>query len=157
MAEELIITESSYRKLQEELTYLKGTKRRELAEALRKARAFGDLNENFEYHAARREQAIVNGRILELERMLERAKVVPDTAAEGLGRARLGSIVTVLDLEENDEWEFQLVDPVQADPLEDRISVKSPLGMAVVDRAPGDEFEVQAPGGKMRYRILAIR
>lgn len=157
MADEIIITESSRRKLEQELSQLRGARRRELAEALRAARAFGDLTENFEYHAARREQAIVNGRIKEIERLLERAKVVPDDAAAGTSTARLGHVVTVLDVETGEEWEFTLVDPVQADPLEDRISVQSPTGQAVLGKAVGDEVTVTTPGGAARYRILAIR
>lgn len=156
MPEDIVITESSFRRLQEELNYLRTTKRREVAEALRRARGFGDLSENFEYHAARREQAILNGRIADLERMLERATVVPDEMGSTDGKARLGSKVTVLDLDSKEEWTFTLVDPVQADPLEDLISVKSPVGSAVLDRTVGEEVEVAAPGGTIRYRVVAI-
>lgn len=156
MPEEIVITESSRRKLEEELNYLRGAKRREIAEALRAARAFGDLTENFEYHAARREQAIVNGRIKELEQLLERAKVVSDAEGVDGTEARLGTVVTVLDLDTGEEWQFSLVDPVQADPLEDRISVRSPTGQAILGKRVGDEVNVSTPGGVARYRILSI-
>jgi len=157
MADRITITESSLQKLRDELDYLRSTKRRELAEALRKARAFGDLSENFEYHAARREQAIVNGRIAELERMIDRATVVPDSPDTSLEVAQLGSIVCVRDLDMDDDWEFQLVDPVQADPMDDRISIQSPVGAAMLGLKVGDEVEVSTPAGAARYRVVSIR
>jgi transcription elongation factor GreA len=131
-------------------------KRPEIAEALRRARGFGDLSENFEYHAARRDQGILNGKIAELEKTLEIATVVPDGAAGG-DTASLGSIVMVRDLDMNDEWEYSLVDPVQADPVNDRISVQSPVGQALLGTKVGDVVEVDIPAGKATYEILAIR
>jgi len=156
MPEEIILTESSYRKLQKELEHLKTVKRREIAEALKRARAFGDLSENFEYHSARREQGILNGRIAEMERTLQIAKVVPDDAQTHEG-AGLGSIVGVKDLETGDEWEYHLVDAVQADPLNDKISVQSPVGQALLGKSEGDIVEVEIPAGVARYQILHVR
>src|SRR5436309_539092 len=124
MPHEIILTESSYKRLQEELDHMKTVKRAQIAEALRKARGYGDLSENFEYHAARRDQGILNGRIAEMERTLEIARVVPDGAG-GADLAGLGTAVMVKDLETEDEWEYTLVDVVQADPVNDRISVQS--------------------------------
>jgi transcription elongation factor GreA len=157
MADRITITESSLQKLRDELDYLRSTKRRELAEALRKARAFGDLSENFEYHAARREQAIVNGRIAQLEHIIDRATVVPDGPDTALEVAQLGSTVCVHDLDTDDDWEFQLVDPVQADPMDDRISIQSPVGAAMLGLKVGDEVEVSTPAGAARYRVVSIR
>jgi len=136
---------------------LKSVKRPELAEALRKARAYGDLSENFEYHQARRDQGILNGRIAELERTLEVAHVVPDAAQPQGEAAVLGSIVTVHDLDTDEEWEYVLVDPVQADPVNDRISVQSPVGKALLGVVPGDTVEVKIPAGTAQYRIVAVR
>ncbi len=157
MPDDTILTESSLRRLKDELDHLRSAKRRELAEALRKARAYGDLSENFEYHAARREQAIVNGRIAEIERTLERATVVPDAPVGDPDAVGLGCIVTVREAETGEDWEFTLVDPVQADPVLDRISISSPLGQAVLGRVAGDRIEVNAPAGVLRYEVLAIR
>lgn len=157
MADENILTESSVAKLREELDYLKTTKRKELSEALSRARSYGDLSENFEYHAARQEQAILNGRIADIEATLERAVVVPDGPSGLPERVGLGCTVTVRDLEENEEWTFTLVDPVQADPINDRISVNSPVGQALSGKAVGDTVEVKAPAGVSRYEILSIR
>lgn len=156
MQDDIILTESSFRKLQQDLEHLKTVKRAEIAEALRKARAYGDLSENFEYHAARRDQGILNGRIADMERTLEIAKVVADSEAAS-DAASLGSIVMVRDLEAGDEWEYTLVDAVQADPLNDRISVQSPVGQALLNSKVGDVVEVQIPAGTARYEILSIR
>lgn len=157
MADEIILTESSYRKIREELEELKSVKRPELAEALRKARAYGDLSENFEYHQARRDQGILNGRIADLERTLQIATVVPDAAQPEGEAAVLGSTVTVHEVETGEEWDFVLVDPVQADPVNDRISVQSPVGKALLGVVPGDTVEVKIPAGTAHYRIVAVR
>lgn len=157
MPDEMILTESSIARLREELDYLKSTKRRELTEALRKARGYGDLSENFEYHAARREQAILNGRIADLEKTIERAVVVPDAPSGSAETVGLGATVEVRDLDTNDQWEFTLVDPVQADPINDRISVNSPVAQALLGKAVGATVEAQIPAGVARYEIVSIR
>jgi transcription elongation factor GreA len=157
MSDETILTESSVEKLRAELDYLKSTKRRELSEALRRARSYGDLAENFEYHAAKRDQAILNGRIADIEHTLERAVVVPDGPAGGPEAIALGCTVKVRDLGEDEEWEFTLVDPVQADPISDRISINSPVGQALVGKGIGDTVEVKAPAGLSEYEVLSIR
>ena len=156
MSDEIVLTESSYQKLQDELDHLKKVKRPEIVEALRRARGFGDLSENFEYHAARRDQGILNGKIAELERMLEIARIVPDGSAGG-ELAGLGSVVKVKDLDMEDEWEYALVDPVQADPVNDRISAQSPVGQALMGTRVGDIVEVEIPAGRAKYEILDIR
>src|SRR5437870_5135030 len=131
--DELILTASSKKRLEEELLELRTVKRPEITEAIKRARAYGDLSENFEYHAARQAQGILNGRIADLEALLERAKVVEDEAAGG-ETVGLGSIVLVRDLETEDEWEYTIVDASSADPLNDRISYSSPVGQALIKR-----------------------
>ena len=155
MSDEIMLTEGSFQKLQAELEYLKTTKRAEIAEALRNARGFGDLSENFEYHSARRDQGILNGKIAELERTLEIATIVSDDALAD-GSVGLGSVVTVKDLDTNDEWDYVIVDVVQADPINDRISVQSPVAQALMGCQVGDVVEVDIPAGKARYEIVAI-
>ena len=155
MPDDMILTESSFQQLQAELETLRTTKRAEIAESIRKARAYGDLSENFEYQEARRAQGILNGRIQYLSKLLEVAKVVPD--AEGEPECSgLGSIVRIRDLETEDEWEYTLVDAVQADPLNDRISYNSPVGQALMNCRVGDVVEVNIPAGMARYEILEI-
>ena len=156
MPDDIVLTESSYQKLQDELDHLKKVKRPAIAEALRIARGFGDLSENFEYHAARRDQGILNGQIAEIEKTLEIATVVPDGAVGG-DTSGLGSIVKVRDLDLKDEWEYFLVDPVQADPVNDKISIQSPVGQALMGRKVGDVVEVEIPAGTARYKISGIR
>jgi transcription elongation factor GreA len=156
MSDEIILTESSYRQLQQELDYLKTVKRAELAEALRRARSYGDLAENFEYHAARRDQGILNGRIADMEAMLNTARIVPDETGE-TDSIGLGSVVMVRDLETEDEWEYTLVDALQADPVNDRISVQSPVGQALMGKRIGDVVDVKIPAGTARYEILHLR
>jgi len=156
VSDEIVLTESSYQKLQDELDHLKKVKRPAITEALRIARGFGDLSENFEYHAARRDQGILNGQIAEIEKTLEIATVVPDGSAGG-DTTSLGSIVKVRDLDMKDEWEYSLVDQVQADPVNDRISAQSPVGQALMGRKVGDVVEVEIPAGTARYKIIAIR
>ncbi|MCS6776560.1 MAG: transcription elongation factor GreA [Chloroherpetonaceae bacterium] len=154
--DELILTESSKRKLEAELIELRTVKRPEITEAIKRAREYGDLSENFEYQAARQAQAILNGRIAELEALLERARVVADPVTGG-DTVGLGSIVRVHDLETGDEWEYTVVDASSADPMNDRISYSSPIGQALMHRKVGDEVTVQVPAGLARYRIVDLR
>ena len=156
MADQIILTESSYKKLKADLDHLETVKRSEIVEAIKKARGFGDLSENFEYHTARRDQGILNGRIAELKRTLDSAKVVPDES-EHTDAAGLGSAVMVRDLETGDEWEYVLVDAVQADPMNDRISIQSPVGQGLKGKIAGDVVEVAIPEGTASYKILGVR
>ncbi len=156
MPDEIILTESSYKKLQDDLEHMKTVKRAELSEALRKARGYGDLSENFEYHAARRDQGLLNGRILDIERTLELAIVVSDSG-RGTDVVGLGCIIMVREHETAEEWEYTLVDPVQADPVNDRISISSPVGQALYGLAVGEIVEVMIPAGAARYEVLGIR
>src|SRR5579871_1311966 len=102
--EEIILTVSSKKQKEEELTYLRTVERPHITEAIRKAREYGDLSENFEYQSARQAQAILNGRIAELEALLERARVVDDAAA-GIDTVQIGCAVTVKYLEDEEEIE----------------------------------------------------
>jgi transcription elongation factor GreA len=153
---ELILTVSSKKKKEEELNYLRTVKRPELTEAIKRAREYGDLSENFEYHAARQAQSILNGRIAALESLLERARVVDDAAVGG-DIVGLGSIVAIKDLETDDDWEYTIVDATSADPHNDRISYSSPVGQALMHRKIGDIVEVLIPAGKARYEIVGLR
>lgn len=156
MQEELILTVSSKHKLEAELTELRTVKRPEITEAIKRAREYGDLSENFEYQAAKQAQAILNGRIAEVEALLDRARVVEDDAVGG-DTVGLGSIVKVKDLEADDEWEYTIVDASSADPVNDRISYSSPIGQALMKRKVGDTVEVFIPAGTARYEITGLR
>jgi transcription elongation factor GreA len=140
--------------LQNELTELIA-RRPEIAEELRAAMADKDFRENAPLDAAREKQAHLEARIRELEAILKRAVVV-ETTADASGRARMGSRVRLRRLDNNQEVEYTLVGPGEVDPRQRRISVQSPVGRAVVNCSPGDEVEVVAPAGVMRFRLEAV-
>jgi transcription elongation factor GreA len=142
-------------KLKAELEELKGPVRMRIAEAIREAKAHGDLRENAAYHEAKLNQTRNEGRISELERVVQTAKIV-DMENRVEGAAHVGNTVTLLDLEFDDEFQIQLVGAFEADPTRDLISISSPLGEAVSGKGAGAEIEVAAPGGVTKYRILKV-
>lgn len=156
MANEILMTPEGYAKLKVELDELKGPARRRVADAIREAKAHGDLRENAAYHEAKLNQTRLDSRIAELDKVLLVAKVVERPADAG-DTAHLGSKVRLLDLEFNDELEVALVGSYEADPASDLISISSPLGAALVGKALGDEIVVEAPDGTQKYRLLGVK
>ncbi len=155
MAEkETFLTPDGLRRLEEELEYLKTTKRKEVAERIKQAKAFGDLSENSEYEDAKNEQAFVEGRILVLEQMLRNARVIQGDGAKG--QVEVGSRVRVRDLGTGEECEYWIVGSAEADPAQARISNESPVGRALLGRRPGDVVEVQVPAGSLRLEVLSF-
>ncbi len=152
--EEIFLTPIGYRKMGEELEYLRTVRRREVAERIRQAKEFGDLSENSEYEDAKNEQAFVEGRIRELEALLRNARVIVENGSNGT--VEIGSRVRLRELGTGEEFEFQIVGSAEADPGQNRISHKSPVGQAVLGRRPGEVVEVQAPGGRAVYEIVRI-
>lgn len=153
---DILLTPEGHKKLSQELEELKLVKRPEIAETLRQARALGDLRENFAYDDAKRQQAIIEGRIKDLQKIIEIAKVVqkPDNA-DGV-TAHLGSLVTLRDVDSSNERKLMLVGSFEADPLQDRISIVSPVGAAIIGKLLNETVEVQTPKGIIRYQIIAI-
>jgi len=153
---QLILTSTGFRRIEAELQQLQTVRRHEVADNIRNAKAFGDIAENPEYESAKNEQAFVEGRILELKNILNIAQVVDDTKAptEEVG---IGSVVTVRDLEMDEEWDYTIVGSVEADPDEDRISNESPLGEALLGHKAGEVVEIEIPAGNAKYEIVAIR
>jgi transcription elongation factor GreA len=139
--------------LEQELESLRA-QRPKIAEALRSAMADKDFRENAPLDAAREQQAHLEARIRELESMLKRATIVEGGARGGL--ARMGARVRVQDLQSSREMSYTLVGPGEVNANEGKISVSSPVGRALVDRAVGEEVEVVAPSRTFRYRILTI-
>jgi transcription elongation factor GreA len=153
--DDIILTSASKKRLEEELNNLRYVKRPEINEAIKRAREYGDLSENFEYQAARQAQAILNGRVAELEAILNRAKIVEtDTGSDTVG---LGAIVLLYDLEMEEEWELTLVDAPSADPLNDLISISSPIGQALLGKKVTEVANAETPNGLAQYKILGIR
>ncbi|KKO53947.1 transcription elongation factor GreA [Paenibacillus sp. DMB20] len=154
--EEVIVTAEGYAKLEEELRYLKEEKRKELAERLKVAISYGDLKENSEYHSAKDDQAFMETRILILEKMLRKARVV-DADQMDLNKVGVGSIVVLNDLEFKEKVEYRIVGPAEADVMDNKISYESPLGKELMGKEVGSIVHVDAPMGIIKYELLEIK
>jgi len=152
----LILTRTGFKRIEAELETLTTVRRHEVADHIRDAKAFGAIEENAEYEAAKTEQAFVEGRILELKNILNAARIIDDSKAP-TDEVGIGSVVTVKDLETDEEWNYTIVGSVEADPDEDRISNESPIGEALMGHKVGDIVEIKIPAGVARYEIMAIR
>lgn len=130
-------------------------KRPLIAEKLREAMADKDFRENAPLDAARDEQAHLEMRIRDLESKLRNAVIIDEEAKAG--RANVGSVVVLLNLASQKQQEFTLVSPTEVDPKAGKISIQSPVGVAVMDHLPGDEVTVNAPSGPMRFRVVEVR
>jgi len=148
-----LLTKDGLRKLEEELESLKKVKRREVAARIKEAISYGDLSENSEYEEAKNEQAFVEGRILELEEKVKSAQVIKSNKGV-IGQ--LGAKVKIKDMENNEVSEYTIVGSTEADPLEGRISNESPVGAALLERKVGDELEIVAPKGMVKYKIMSL-
>jgi transcription elongation factor GreA len=155
MGKEIQFTRQGYDKLKNELEDLKGRVRLQIAEAIREAKSHGDLKENAAYHEAKLNQTRLESRISDLEKAFQLAKIVDRPEGMG-GSAHLGSKVTLLDLEFDDELTVTLVGSFEADPSKDLISIGSPLGEALLGKQLNELVEVDSPGGKNQYRIISI-
>jgi transcription elongation factor GreA len=154
-ANAVYLTAEGARKLREELNHLKDVKRPDLAARLRHAIQQGDLSENADYHAAKEEQGFLEGRILELERLLRDTVILDESSVDG-GAVRLGARVTVVEQGYDDREVFQIVGKAEANPAQGRISNESPLGQALLGRRIGDTVSIAAPGGVTIFKIVAI-
>ncbi len=153
---EIVLTEEGHSKLIEELHFLETTRRREVAERIKESIQFGDLSENSEFDDAKNEQAFVEGRIIQINDILSRARVVGEDGA-GSGQVTIGSHVVLLDLESNEKEEYQLVGSAEADPTNHRISNESPVGRAIIDRKAGEIVKVVTPEGDLEYKIVKVK
>ena len=156
MAKEYKLSPERFKELQEELVYLKTVREKEVADQIKEARSFGDLSENSEYDEAKTEQGKLYSRIAEVENILSNYVVIEEHETDP-NSVRLGSTVKVVDLEFNEEESYQVVGSQEADPMNGRISEDSPFGRALLGRAVGDEVQVEAPAGVLRYRIAEIQ
>lgn len=149
------MTRQGYEKLRKELKAFKGVKRREIADALEKARLLGDLSENAEYDAAKQEQAINEGRIYELETRLSRARIIEN---ENISKDKvyIGARVKLIDSESNEEIEYMLVTEDEADFSQGKISISSPVGKALLGKKKGEVVNIRIPAGALKYKIIKI-
>ena len=151
----VVLTTEGYNKLEEELKYLKGPQKMQVAERIKVAREFGDLSENSEYDDAKNEQALLEARIQDIEGMLRVAKVVEDDEVS-TRKVGIGTQVTVHDFEFDEDITYGIVGATEVDIKNNKISNESPVGKALIGAKKGDEVEVETPGGVIKYKILAI-
>jgi len=149
------ISRIGFMKLRKELEHLERRERHDVIRAIEVAREHGDLRENAEYHAAKERQGHVEGRILELKDKLSRAEVI-DCTEVSCNRAVFGTVVTMLDLDENIEVTYQLLGPEESDVEKGIISMQSPLGKSILGKEVGDEVKVVTPGGIREFEIIKI-
>ncbi|MBU5352994.1 transcription elongation factor GreA [Paenibacillus silvae] len=154
--DEVILTQEGLEKLEEELKELKTVKRKELAERLKLAISYGDLKENSEYHSAKDDQAFMETRILILEKMLTKARVISSDNLDST-KVGIGSTVLLNDLEFAEKIEYQLVGPAEADVSNNKISYESPLGKELMGKEVGSVIHVNAPMGVIKYELLEIK
>lgn len=152
---EVILTYEGLKKLEAELEEYKTVKRKEVAERIKQALAFGDLSENSEYDEAKNDQAFIEGRIATIENMLRKARVIDDEDIN-TDVVGVGAKVIVKDLEFDDEVEYTIVGSTEADPMEMKISNESPVGKTLIGHKIGDVVEVAVPDGVIKYEILNI-
>ena len=154
-AKQLFNTEAGLRALKEELDYLKNTKRNEVKQNLAIARSFGDLSENSEYDEARNEQTKVESRINELEEIILHTVVVEESALDH-STVHLGSTVLLRETATGKEKKYAIVGSNEANPMEGRISDRSPIGTAILGKRTGEEVTVAAPKGDKKYVIVEV-
>ncbi|MDI3547973.1 MAG: transcription elongation factor GreA [Halanaerobiales bacterium] len=155
MADEVLLTQEGYEKLEKELNNLIHVKRREVAKRIKAAREFGDISENSEYDDAKNEQAFIEGRIKEIENMLRNARIVKDDDITG-ETVNLGTTVRLREKETDEIFAYTIVGSAEADPLNFKISNESPIGKAILGHKIGDLVKVKVPSGIMEYEILSI-
>lgn len=155
MAKEFKLSATRFEELKEELTYLKTVREKEVADQIKEARSFGDLSENSEYDEAKNEQGKLYSRIAELENVLANCIVINDEEID-TDVVRIGSKITVLDIDMDLEETYHVVGSQEADPMNGRISEESPFGKALLGKAANDVVIVEAPAGNISYKILKI-
>src|SRR5579862_7223953 len=152
----ILMTRAGHEKIEKELEHLRMVERPQIADRIRDSKQFGEVTENAEYEDAKNAQALVEGRIQELRRVLQLSQVLheDEIPTDFVG---LGSVVSVTDEETGEDWEFTLVGSVESDPDNDRISDESPIGEALVGKRVGEAVDIDIPDGQIRYRINSIR
>jgi transcription elongation factor GreA len=157
LAEEKVhyMTEEGKAKLEKELDHLKTEKRKEVVERIKVARGFGDLSENSEYDAAKDEQAFVEARIGQLEKMIRNAEIIEEQD-QTPHVVTIGKSVKFVELPDGAEESYMIVGSAEADPFEGKISNDSPMARSLLGKTVGDEVSVQTPGGEINVRITEV-
>ncbi|WP_069307663.1 transcription elongation factor GreA [Methylobrevis pamukkalensis] len=153
--EKVPMTASGHAALETELQRRKSEDRPRIIQMIAEARAHGDLSENAEYHAAKEQQSLNEGRVSEIEDLLSRAEIIDVSKLSG-STIKFGAKVTLVDEDTEEEKTYQIVGDVEADVKLGRISISSPISRALIGKAVGDTVEVAAPGGARSYEILKV-
>ncbi len=151
------LTKSGADKLHEELRELKSVRRPRVIQAIAEAREHGDLKENAEYHAAREEQGFIEGRVKDIEGKLSNAQIIDIATMKDTGRVIFGTTVVLYDEETDKEITYQIVGEDEADIKVGKISVSSPVAMALIGKEADDVAIVKAPKGDKEYEIVAVK
>ena len=150
------ITVDGLRKLSDELIFLKEKKRPEIISAISEARSHGDLKENAEYHAAKEQQSLNEGRIQEIEDTIARANVIDVTIIENVGKVIFGSTVFLQDLDNNEKIKYKIVGKDEADINKKLIFYQSPIGKGLIGKNNGEFVEINTPSGKKNFEIIKV-
>ena len=150
---DILLTSEGFLELEEELNNLKNVRRPRVIEAIKAARAQGDLSENADYDAARNEQAEVEGRIKQIEFMLANAQIIEKSSNHTVD---LGSTVTISYVDDDEEEVYSIVGRMEADPFENKISNESPIGKAIIGKKEGDTINVESPTGSYQIKIVKV-
>ena len=151
------ITSQGLAKLKKELEELKKIKRPKIVQAIAEARAHGDLKENAEYHAAKEEQAKIEGRVIEINDLIARANVIDITKLEKKDKVIFGSTVSVIDLENEEKKTYKIVGKDEADLTKNYIFFKSPIGKALIGKNKKDLVTVTTPSGEKNFEIIDVK
>ena len=151
------ITVNGLTKLKEELVFLKEKKRPEIVAAISEARSHGDLKENAEYHAAKEQQSLNEGRIQEIEDVIARANVIDVTKIENLGKVIFGSTVHLNDLDSDEKLIYKIVGKDEANIKEKLIYFQSPIGKGLIGKIKGDSVEIKTPSGIKNFEIVDVK
>lgn len=153
--EKIPLTPSGYKSLEDELKNRQQVERPRIIQAIAEARSHGDLSENAEYHAAKEQQSLNEGRIAELEDKLSRAEIIDISKLSG-GTIKFGATVKLIDEDTDETKTYQIVGESEADVKSGKVSITSPIARALIGKKTGDSVEVNTPGGGKSYEIVDV-
>src|SRR3972149_7951828 len=155
-AEKIPMTAAGYKKIADEIKFLKSVERPRIIKAVEAARGHGDLSENAEYHAAKEQQSFSESRVMELEDILSRAEVIDPAKLSGK-TIKFGAFVKLVDEDTDEQKTYQIVGEVEADVKQGRIAITSPIARALIGKMKGDSVEGNTPGGGKSYEVLDVK
>ena len=151
------VTVNGLEKLKKELNHLKNIKRPNIISAIAEARSHGDLKENAEYHAAKEQQSVLEGRIVEIDNTFARANVIDVTKIENNGKVIFGSTVELINIKTNEKKIYKIVGEDEANIKENLIYFRSPLGKELIGKNKNDIVQLVSPAGKRTFKIKDVK